>query len=395
MTSTHPLRVLSLALLAAFGVESARAQDSGYPYLGLSVGQSRAKIDQERITAGLLGAGLATSSMSKDESDKSYKLFGGYQFTPNFALEAGYFKLGQFGFVSTTVPPGSLSGQIKLHGVNLDLVGSFPLTDRLSAIGRLGAQRAKATDRFIGTGAVGVLNPNPTKTETNGKLGLGLQYAITPSFLMRAEVEHYRVNDAVGNRGGVNVVSVSLVIPFGRAPAAAPRVAYSPPVAAPAPMPAPAPAPAPPPVVAYTAPAPVAPPAPVPPPPERRRVSFSTDSLFAFDRSEVRPEGLAALDKFANELRGTEFVNVSVRGHTDRLGATDYNQRLSVRRAEAVKSHLLRAAGIDPNKLSVNGLGESEPTGRTGDCKGSRPTPALIACLQPDRRVEVEVTGTR
>ena len=392
MTSIHPLRILSLALLAAFGGEGAMAQDSGYPYVGLSIGQSRAKIDEERITAGLLGAGLATTGMSKDETDRSYKVFGGYQFTPNFALEGGYFKLGRFGFVSTTVPAGSLSGQINLHGVNLDLVGTLPLTERLSAIGRVGAQHAKATDRFTGTGAVGVLNPNPSQSEANAKLGLGLQYAFTPSVLMRAEVEHYRINDAVGNRGGVNVVSLSLVLPFGRAPAAAPRAAYSPPAAAPAPMPMPAP----PPVVAYTAPAPAAPePAPVPVPAERRRVSFSTDSLFGFDRSDVRPEGMAALNQFASELKGTEFVDVKVKGRTDRLGATDYNQRLSVKRAEAVKSHLVTAAGLDPAKLSVTGVGETEPTTRPGDCTGNRPTPALIACLQPDRRVDVEVTGTR
>ena len=124
-------------------------------------------------------------------------------------------------------------------------------------------------------------------------------------------------------------------------------------------------------------------------------MSFSADSLFAFDRSIVRPEGKAALDKFASEVRGTEFNTISVEGHTDRLGTASYNQRLSVQRAEAVKSYLVSSGGIDASKVSAVGKGESSPVTKPGDCKGNKATPKLIACLQPDRRVDVEVTGTK
>ena len=386
MKKLSTLRLLGLAglgSLIAASAASSFAQEGGYYYGGLSVGQSRAKIDEERITANLLGAGLATTSMARDESSAAFKLFGGYQFNRNFAVEGGYFNLGKFGFTSTTVPAGTLSGQIKLQGLTLDLVGTLPITERFSAIARIGAQSAMARDSFSGTGAVSVLNPSPSKRELNYKVGAGVQYEVNRSFFLRAEAERYRINDAVGNHGGVNVVSLSLVVPFGRAPETVRRTAMLP--AYVAPMPAPVPAPvvvAVAPVVAVAAPA-------------RQRVSFSADSLFGFDQSTVRPEGKAALDTFARELSGTEFDTISVEGHTDRLGSNAYNQKLSTRRAESVRDYLVASGHIAAGKISAVGKGESTSVTQPADCKGAKPTPALIACLQPDRRVDVEVAGTR
>ena len=379
MKTIHALRLSAIGLAAAVATASF-AQDSAdepYFYGGGSIGQSRAKIDEERITASLLAAGLTTTIMARDERDTAYKLFGGYQFNRNWAVEAGLFTLGTFGFTSTTVPPGTLKGQIKLQGVNVDLVGTLPLSERLSLIGRVGAQGARARDTFTGTGAVGVGERHPRKSEVNYKLGAGLQYEVSRSFFVRGEAERYRVNDAVGNHGDINMFSVSLVFPFGRAPAATPR----PMAAAPAYV-APAPAP-----VAET-------PVVVTPPP-RRKVSFSADSLFAFDQSEVRPEGMAELDQLSKELSRTQFDVITVEGHTDRLGSPEYNQRLSVQRAEAVKAYLVRSGGIDANKISAIGKGESTPATQPDDCKDIKARTALIACLQPDRRVDVEVTGTR
>lgn len=386
MKTIHALRLLGLAGLGSLIAAPALAQESGY-YGGLSVGQSRARIDEERISASLLAEGLS-STMVRDEKSGAFKLFGGYQFNRNFALEAGYFNLGKFGFTSTTVPAGTLTGSMKVQGVNLDLVGTLPLTERLSAIARVGAQYASTRDRFSGTGAVSVLNPNPSERALNYKAGLGLQYAFGPSLLVRGEAERYRVNDAVGNKGDINMYSVSLVFPFGRTPAPAPRPMAAPAYVAPAPAPVAAPPP-PPPVVAQ------APAAPVAMPPPRRRVSFEADSLFTFDKSDIRPEGRSALDKFVQELRGTEFDVISVEGHTDRLGSTAYNQRLSAQRAEAVKGYLVSAGGFPAAKVAAVGKGESTPVTKPEDCRGAKPSPKLIACLQPDRRVEAEVVGTR
>jgi len=152
---------------------------------------------------------------------------------------------------------------------------------------------------------------------------------------------------------------------------------------------------------------PVAPPPPAPiavaPPPAPapvavvmpKRVQFSADSLFTFDKAVIRPDGKAALDVFAKDLQGTRYSTVSVEGNTDRLGSDAYNQKLSQARADAVKGYLVTSAGIDGNKISSIGRGESNPVTKPGDCKGTHANAALIACLQPDRRVDVEVTGER
>ena len=164
MKRTHALRLLSLAGLGSLIAASTLAQEGGYFYGGLGLGQSRAKIDDARITSSLLAGGLTTTAMTRDESDTAYKLFIGHQFNRNFALEGGFFSLGKFGFTSTTLPAGTLNGQIKLQGLNLDLVGTLPLGERWSVIGRVGAQYARARDTFSGSGAVQVQNPSPSKS---------------------------------------------------------------------------------------------------------------------------------------------------------------------------------------------------------------------------------------
>nr|MDP2192313.1 outer membrane beta-barrel protein [Rhodoferax sp.] len=377
---------LSLVALAVMASPFAVADDSGW-YAGANIGQSRATIDDARITSGLLGSGFTTTSINDDDRDTGYKIFGGYQFNKNFALEGGYFDLGQFGFTATTVPPGTLSGNIKLRGLNLDIVGTLPITERFSMFGRVGANYAQARDSFSGTGSVVVLNPNPSKRETNLKLGLGLQYAFTESLSVRAEMERYRVNDAVGNKGDIDLISVGLVYRFGaKTPPPAPRAAAPEPVYVAA---------APPPVVVPPPPPVVVPPPPPVPPPAPRRVTFSADSLFDFNKAIVLPAGKQQLDKFAADLRGVDYDVISVTGHTDRIGSHAYNMKLSTRRAEAVNNYLVSSAGIPAGKIAAKGVDGADPVTKPGDCVGKKATKALIACLQPDRRVEIEVAGTR
>jgi OOP family OmpA-OmpF porin len=375
MKRINALGLLGLAGLGCLVAVPALAQDSYY-YGGLSLGQSRARIDEERITGGLLSRGLTTTGFERDEKGVAFRVFGGYQFNRYFALEGGYFNLGKFGFTSTTVPAGTLDGEMKVQGLNLDLVGTLPITERFGVLGRVGATYARTRDEFRGTGTIGMPDPSPSKNGAGFKLGLGLQYAFSPSFIVRGEAERYRIDDAVGNKGDINAFMLSLVFPFGRTPAPAPRTeapAYMPP------PPAPVMTPPPPPVAAAPSP---------------QRVSFSADSLFGFDQSTIRPDGRAALDNFARQLTGTRYDVVTVEGHTDRLGSAAYNQRLSLKRAESVKDYLVTSGGVDPGKISATGKGLTEPVTKPEDCRGPR-TAKLIACLQPDRRVEVEVTGTR
>lgn len=378
--STGKLSLLTLALMAA---PFAMADNPGW-FGGLSLGQTNATIDDARITNDLLSRGLRAGPIHNDDRDQGYKLFGGYQYNRYFSVEAGYFDLGRFGYSTTTTPAGTLSGNIRLKGLNLDAVGTLPITDKFSAFGRLGLAYAQADDSFVGTGAVNVRNPNPSGRDTNLKVGLGVQYALTDALSVRAEIERYRIDDAVGNRGDIDLASVGLVYRFGgKAPVPVARQ-YAPEPVAMAQAPAPvviAPAPPPP------------PPAPVPPPPTK--ITLSADALFDFDSASIKPAGRADLDKLVADLRGVDFDVIHITGHTDRIGRQAYNQKLSTQRAEAVGNYLVTSAGIAANKISAKGVNGSDPVTQPGDCVGKKVTPALIACLQPDRRVDIEVTGKR
>lgn len=365
---------LSLAVLAALASQFAVADDSGW-YVGGNVGQSRTKIDNPRIAAQLLGAGLTTTSITNNDRDTGYKIFAGYKISKTFALEGGYFNLGRFGYVATTVPAGTLAGNIKLQGLNLDGVATLPITDQFSVFGRLGLNYAQARDSFSSTGAVRVpTNPNPGKNQVNYKFGAGLQYDFTHALGMRLEAERYRINDAVGNRGDVDLVSIGMVYHFDEEKLT-PRAAQ--PVVEPAPTP----------VVV------------VPPTPVHRKAVFDADSsagsLFDFGKADVKPNGKAAIDTFTTELRGADYAVIKVTGHTDRIGSQAYNQKLSERRAEAVKAYIVESSGIPAEKIEATGVDGSEPVTKPGECTGNKVTPALKACLAPDRRVEVEVDATR
>jgi OmpA-OmpF porin, OOP family len=395
MKSTPVLSLLTLACLACLGTTASYAQQdmsASYPYVGISGGRAKANLDEGNVAAAVTGPGLTHRITNSDERRTGYKVFGGYQMNRYFGVEAGYFNLGKSTFESTTVPAGTLNGELRAEGFNLDLVGTAPLSDSFSLIGRIGAQNAKTRGTFSGTGAALVTNPSPSRRETNYKAGVGMQYAVTSSMLVRAEVERYRINDAVGEKAGVNLFSVSLVFPLGRTSTArATPVAYVPP----APMPV-----APPPatvviVETQAAPAPMPAPAPPPPAPPVKRVSFAAETLFGFDRSDLRPAGNVSLDNFLKELESTKFDSINVIGHTDRLGTPAYNQSLSEQRANAVKSYLVNNGKLDPSKVTATGKGETTPLTAAADCKGNKSSVKLIACLAPDRRVDLDVNGTR
>lgn len=147
------------------------------------------------------------------------------------------------------------------------------------------------------------------------------------------------------------------------------------------------------PIVAPPPPEPVAPPPP-PPPPQVEKVKLSSEALFDFDKATLRPGAIQSLDNLSAKLssRASEIQSVKVYGHTDRIGAPAYNQKLSEERADAVRNYLV-SHGVPAGKVSAEGKGSSDPV--TTDCTGTKRTKALIECLQPDRRVEVHITGER
>ena len=140
-----------------------------------------------------------------------------------------------------------------------------------------------------------------------------------------------------------------------------------------------APAPVAPPVVA--APAPVAPAAPVV---AATKVTYAADAFFDFNKSVIKPEGKVKLDDLIGKIQGINLEVIIAVGHTDSVGSDAYNQKLSVRRSEAVKAYLV-SKGIEKNRVYTEGKGEKQPVADNKTAEGRA----------KNRRVEIEVVGTR
>ncbi|MFL6657990.1 MAG: OmpA family protein [Massilia sp.] len=340
-------------------------------YIGAAIGVTRANINDADTKNALSDATHAVNGYSSDEKDNGYKLTIGKQLNRNFALEASYFDLGKFNFMTTSLPSGTAGANLKYKGVALDLVTQLPFTERFSAYTRLGVQYAKSTTDFTGTRNAGGAGYTVSDKNFNGKVGLGLEYKFTEAVALRGEIERHRMDDAVRTKANVDLISLGLVWKLGR-PAAAPVVYTPPPAPAPvveappAPMPAPAPAPA---------------PAPVP---TSEKVSFAAEALFDFNKSVVKPEGKAALDDLLNKLQGMNTEVMVTVGHADSIGSDKYNLKLSQKRAEAVKAYIV-SKGVDASRVYTEGKGESQPVADNKTAEGRA----------KNRRVTVEVVGTR
>jgi OmpA-OmpF porin, OOP family len=146
------------------------------------------------------------------------------------------------------------------------------------------------------------------------------------------------------------------------------------------------------PAAAAPAAAPVVPPAATPKP-AAEKVTLSADALFDFDKAVLRPEGKAKLDDVVAKAKEIKLEVIIAVGHADRFGTDAYNQKLSERRAAAVKEYAV-SKGIEPNRVYTEGKGKKQPVTKPDQCKGPK-SKKVIECLQPDRRVEIEVIGTK
>lgn len=368
------IATLGLVGIAVISSPVAVADDSGW-LGGFNIGQTRAEIDNAQIANQLSGSGFAMTSIAEDNRDTGFKIFGGHKFNKNFALESGYFNLGKFGFTSTTLPAGTLTGKIKLQGFNLDAVGMLPVTDKFSVFGRVGAQYAQAKDSFSGTGAVVPTNPSSSKSAINYKAGLGAQYDFTDSVGLRGELERYRINDGAGSHGDINMYSVGLVFMLDKE-----KPAHAPVMQAAAPPPLP-------PVMVMAAAVAAPTPAPVmvivPVKTKTEQYCSILDIQFEIKQDNIQREDkekLAVVGTFMNKYPNTTAV---IEGHTDNVGTPEYNQKLSQQRADSVVSYLTDELHVAPSRLTAVGYGITRPIADNATDEGkqkNRRIDAVIAC---------------
>ncbi len=123
------------------------------------------------------------------------------------------------------------------------------------------------------------------------------------------------------------------------------------------------------------------------------KFNYSEEDFFDFNKAVLKPKSKETLDDLVSKLVGTDYEVIHVTGYTDRIGSDEYNQRLSLRRADVVKNYL-ESKGIPADRIKAEGKGKMQPITKSTDCR-SMTKIRTIACLQPDRRTEITVDGTK
>lgn len=351
---TQAIGALALFSLTVSMTASAVEDDKNGWYLGAGGGFTFSSIAESDIKADLMASGFETTAFSENDNDFGFKLFAGYQFNQNFAIEGGYFDLGDFGYTATTSPDGSLTGKLSFSGWNLDLVGLLPMTERSSLFARIGLHQSKSKTSFAGTGAVNVAPSEYRDTNADYKLGIGYQYHMNDAVSFRLEVERYRADDAVGNTGDIDLYSVSALYRFGagqqtQAPVAAPEQSRAP----------------------------------------ARQVAATEEYCSALEiQFEIGNEGIKQVNQepilvLATFLTKYPQTKAVIEGHADNIGSESDNQKLSQQRAQSVLDYLVQEHSIASRRLTAVGYGENRPVADNSTVAGqqaNRRINAVIDC---------------
>ena len=337
--------------LAGFATVAQAAPKDNTWYAGAKLGWS-----QYHDTGSVLGQNDGPTR--KDQLGAG--AFGGYQVNPYVGFELGYDWLGRMAYKGS-LTTGDGNGAFKAQGVQLTTKLSYPVADDLDVYTRLGGmvwrvdtKAQSATDSF-----------KAHDTGVSPVFAGGVEWAVTRDIATRLEYQWVNnIGDAatVGTRPDNGLLSLGVSYRFGQQEDVAPVVA-----------PAPAPAPE----------------------VQTKHFTLKSDVLFNFNKATLKPEGQQALDQLYSQLANLDPKDgsVVVLGFTDRIGSDAYNQTLSEKRAQSVVDYLV-SKGIPADKVSARGMGKSNPvTGST--CESVKPRAALIDCLAPDRRVEIEVRGSK
>lgn len=354
---------LVVAGLAAASVAQAAPQENTF-YAGAKVGQASFH-DGIKANAGKalnFGEGYHRNSVT-------YGVFGGYQILNRdnlgLAVELGYDDFGRVKFRDA----GETSFKHTNHGAHLGLKGSYNVGGLVSALDGLDvygrAAAALVRSDYKEYAAEGGKSFKEHSLRVSPLFAAGVEYALPslPELALRLEYQWLARVGKLRNYNGVEgqaldynpwIGSINAGLSYRFGQGAAPVVAPE--------------------VVSKT-------------------FNLSSDVTFAFGKANLKPQAKATLDGIYGEIAQVNNANVAVAGYTDRIGKDAPNVKLSQRRADSVANYLV-AKGVPAQNISAVGHGKANPvTGSTCDAVKGRK--ALIACLAPDRRVEIAVNGTK
>ncbi len=346
------LSALALVVAATFAVGSVQAANvNGFNIFG-ALGMSH--LDDDNLGKDLSNS-IDNVSYDSEKNKFAFKLGVGYDFNDYIGLALGYYYLGKAEWDFDIDGYGTVAdADLKTQGVGLTANIGYPVTEWFKPYLKAGAGWFHGKVEY--SDIIGNSESN-SDDKIAPILGLGFQFNLTSNFAITAEYEHIfnavEIND--GHDASYDLFTLGVKYTFGSAA-----------------------------------------PAPVAPVTTTQRVSethtLDAGILFPFDGSTLSDEGKQAVADIvagSSELTNTSY---SVYGYTDRLGSDAYNQTLSEKRANAVAAEL-SADGVTTFE-TVEGRGKSNPV--TGDqCDSVKGKKALIDCLQPDRRVEVQVSGDK
>lgn len=367
-------KLISIAIAAAFGLSTtaALAEDGAYQgswYLMPGV-----------------GAIHTDSELDADNTDASYFVRLGKQLSEHWDVQLG------LSHASVDDDVNFDNGKFKQTLFGIDALYMFS-RDKLRPFVMAGVGAARNRVDYSN-----VAGQDESKTSWMANVGAGLQYFVTDNIGLQADIRHvWSKAEATGIFSGVNnrddetigntYLNLGVIFNFG-APKQVASVAPMPEPAAPAMDDiAPTDDEALPPLMDASEAEPIGPAKPV-----FERMTLQAEVLFGFDKDNLKDEGKRILDiEVVEKMRAHPEVElVLISGHTDRIGDDNYNQKLSERRANQVKKYIA-SQGIAESRLHAVGKGEKEPV---ADCKGVRGK-KLIECLQPNRRVVVEIEAQR
>ena len=348
---------LVVAGLAAASVAQAAPQENTF-YAGAKVGQAS------------FHDGIKDNLGSYHRNSVTYGVFGGYQILNRdnlgLAVELGY---DDFGRVKGR-DLGKTDFKHTNHGAHLSFKGSYNLGGLTSALegldvyGRAGVALVRSDYKFYDVNGARVHSEGRHSLRTSGMFAAGVEYALPslPELALRLEYQWLtrvgkfrtedRANSSIDYNPWIGSINAGLSYRFGQgaAPVVAPEVVS-------------------------------------------KTFNLSSDVTFAFGKANLKPQAKATLDGIYGEIAQVNNANVAVAGYTDRIGKDAPNVKLSQRRADSVANYLV-AKGVPAQSISAVGHGKANPvTGSTCDAVKGRK--ALIACLAPDRRVEIAVNGTK